>query len=153
MNSIFYIYQNYKNNLVVKFNEDGSFRIDLSRQLVHDSIAWYRSEVPYILQGNTYTDPPQMESLTGRWEWSTNASQSAVLYFHQPDFFEFIAGKGNAATYQFPYYKAPFVVKVLDDNKLELEFINDFSNIEYNGGGSYEKRVFTGINQLSLTAK
>ena len=138
----------YKNNLVVKFLENGTFHVDLSRQLTGDSIVYISNGNQIINLSHTFTNPPNIETLEGTWEWSGNSSDKAVLYFHHPDFFKFVVGEDNLASSYFP-----FIVNKINDSELDLEFLNTFKTVDNTNGLYTEKSDFNGINKIYLLAK
>lgn len=141
----------FKNNLTVTFYENGTFHIDLDRQLTGDTISYVNNGVPVVGIGHTYTNPANKESLEGIWEWSKNSSDKAILYFHEPRFFQFLSGDEYLEIFS---YKAPFVVQKISETELELEFVNNF-RVEENFSTEpyYFEKIFHGINKISLQAK
>lgn len=143
----------FKNNLVVKFLENGTFHVDLSRQLTGDSIVYISNGNQIVNLSHTFSTPPNIETLDGTWEWSGNSSDKAVLYFHHPDFFKFVVGADNQASIYFPNYQVPFIVNKINESELDLEFLNTFQTVDNTSNLYTEKSDFNGINKMYLLAK
>jgi hypothetical protein len=140
--------KNFENAGTVKFSDDGTFEITLSRQLKTDSTYTKIAGQSYAF-GRAYSQAANLEKLKGNWQWGYNGDNYSILYLKQKDFFSFILGDNFAATY-FPNYEVPLVVKTLEDGKIDLEFVNALTQTTNSNPLESKVSVFSGVNKISM---